>query len=131
VLIAVNQQHYLTRAFILGVIFNVVGNLLFIPHFGYVGASIITILSELSLLVPFYMNVRANVGVVPWGSIFTRPLLATAAMGVTVYGLTQIGVNLWIATAVSVVVYLLVLWLLGVLHGEEMTVMRRALATGR
>src|SRR5207253_2503525 len=104
---------------------------LVIPHFGYVGASIVTILSEFSLLIPFYICVRAHVGAVPWGSIFIRPLLATATMGLTVYGLTQIGINLWIATATSVVVYAVVLWLLGVLHGEEMTVMRRALATGR
>jgi hypothetical protein len=38
VLIAVNQQHYLTRAFVLGVVFNIVGNLILIPRLGYVGA---------------------------------------------------------------------------------------------
>lgn len=30
-LIAVNQQHFLTRAFVLGVVFNIVGNLIDIP----------------------------------------------------------------------------------------------------
>jgi O-antigen/teichoic acid export membrane protein len=130
VLIAVNQQHYLTRAFILGVVCNVVGNLLVIPHFGYAGAAIVTILSEFSLLFPFYASVRNNVGIVPWMSIFGRPLLATAAMGSALYALTQMGVNLWLATAMGVVVYATILWLLGALRGEEMSVLRRALLRG-
>ncbi|MCC6455334.1 MAG: oligosaccharide flippase family protein [Caldilineaceae bacterium] len=130
VLIAVNQQHYLTRAFIMGVVFNVVGNLLVIPRFGYVGAAIVTILSEFSLLFPFYYSVRRHVGVVPWANIIVRPLLATAAMGGALYALTQVGVNLWAATAASVVVYAGVLWLLGALRGEEMAVLRRALSRG-
>jgi hypothetical protein len=74
--------------------------------------------------------VRRNVGVVPWLSIFVRPLLATAAMGGAVYALLQIGVHLWIATSVGVIVYALALWLLGALQGEEMTVLRRALMKG-
>lgn len=130
VLIAVNQQHYLTRAFILGVLFNVIGNVLVIPTFGYVGAAIVTILSEFSLLFPFYVSVRRNVGVVPWVSLFARPLLATAAMGAAIYALVQIDVNVWLATAVGVVVYAIALWLLGTLRGEEMTVVRRALING-
>jgi O-antigen/teichoic acid export membrane protein len=130
VLIAVDQQHYLTRAFVMGVIFNVVGNLIFIPIFGYVGAAIVTIFSELSLLIPFYISVRRNVGTVPWLSIFARPLLAAGSMGLVAYGLVQASVDLWVATALSVVVYAGVLWLLGALRGEEMAVLRRALLKG-
>jgi O-antigen/teichoic acid export membrane protein len=131
VLIAVNQQHYLTRAFIMGVLFNVIGNLLVIPRFGYAGAAVVTILSEFSLLFPFYMSVRRHVGVVPWMNIFARPLLATALMGGAIYALAQIGVNVWLATAVGVVAYALALWLLGALRGEEVGVLRRALQKGQ
>jgi O-antigen/teichoic acid export membrane protein len=130
VLIAVDQQRYLTRAFVLGVVCNVVGNLLVIPRFGYVGAAIVTILSEFTLLFPFYFSVRRNVGVVPWVSIFARPLLATVVMGVAAYALTRLGVDVWLATGVWVVIYAGVLWLLGALHGEEMMVLRRALLRG-
>ncbi len=68
VLIAVNQQRYLTKAFVVGVVFNVVGNLLVIPSFDYVGAAVITILSEFSLLFPFYWSVKRHVGTVPWST---------------------------------------------------------------
>ncbi|MCB0099645.1 MAG: flippase, partial [Caldilineaceae bacterium] len=69
VLIAVNQQRYLTKAFVIGVVFNTVGNLLVIPNFGYLGAAVVTILSELSLLFPFYVSVKRHVGSVPWLSL--------------------------------------------------------------
>lgn len=131
VLIAVNQQRYLTRAFVLGVLFNVVGNLIMIPRLGYVGAALVTILSEFSLLIPFYLNVKRNVGVVPWATIFARPLLATALMGATAYVLQQQGLSVWLAAALATATYGVALWLLGALRGEEWTVVRRALARGK
>lgn len=130
VLIAVNQQHYLTRAFIFGVLFNVVGNLLVIPRFGYVGAALVTILSEFSLLFPFYWSVRRHVGVVPWAGIFVRPLLAVAAMGAAVAGLVRLGVNPWLAALAGVAVYAAALLLMGGLRGEEMQALRRKLPNG-
>jgi O-antigen/teichoic acid export membrane protein len=127
VLIAVNQQHYLTRAFIMGVLFNVVGNLIIVPIFGYVGAAVVTILSEFSLLFPFYYSVRRNVGVVPWASICLRPLLAAVIMGFVAYGLIQASINPWLSAAAGVAVYMGVLWVVGALRGEEVAVLQRAL----
>jgi O-antigen/teichoic acid export membrane protein len=130
VLIAVNQQHYLTRAFIFGVLFNVVGNLLVIPSLGYVGAALVTILSELGLLFPFYWSVRHHVGIVPWVSVFVRPGLALALMAAATVGLIWFDVNLWVATALGVVVYAAALALMGVFRGEEMQALRRRLPEG-
>ncbi len=130
VLIAVNQQHYLTRAFILGVVFNVVGNLILIPRLGYVGAALATILSEFSLLFPFYYSVRRNVGRVPWLRVFGPPLLATALMGLATYGLVLAGINVWLAVAGGLVVYVAGLMLTGALRGEDMATVLRALPIG-
>ena len=127
VLIAVNQQHYLTRAFVMGVIFNVVGNVLAIPRFGYVGAAVVTILSEFSLLFPFYYSVRRNVGGVPWAAIFLRPVAAALIMGVALVGLGRLGVNVWLAAALGNGVYVAALAGLGGLRGEEVAVLRKAL----
>lgn len=131
VLIAVNQQHYLTRAFIIGVIFNVVGNLLLIPHLGYVAAACTTILSEFSLLFPFYYSVRRHVGVVPWASVFVRPALATAAMGLVAWGLPRLGVLDVLAVAVGGLVYLGLLLVTGYFRSQDMDVLERALPLGR
>lgn len=127
VLIAVDQQRALTRVFILGVVFNTVSNLILIPRFGYVAAAFTTILSELSLLIPFYAMVRRHVGRVPWGLVWVRPLVATAAMLAVTWGLVQAGANVWIATAGGAAVYLAMLLAAGAFRGEDMDVLRRAL----
>lgn len=131
VLIAVNQQRYLTKAFIIGVVFNVVGNILVIPGFGYVGAAIVTILSEFSLLFPFYYSVKRHVGIVPWFSIFGGPVVALAVMGGAVASLTYVGLNLWLSVGVGVLVYLLALFLTGVFRHEDMDVIEKVLPLQR
>ena len=130
VLIAVNQQHYLTRAFVLGVVFNVVGNLLLIPRLGYVGAALATIFSEFSLLFPFYYSVRRHVGVVPWLRIFAPPLLSATLMGLSIYALVAAGINAWLAVGAGSAVYLAGLLLTGALAGEDMAAVLRALPIG-
>ncbi|HHY54374.1 MAG TPA: oligosaccharide flippase family protein [Chloroflexi bacterium] len=130
VLIAVNQQRTLTRAFVLGVVFNVVGNLILIPSFGYVGAATATILSEFSLLIPFYIMVRRHVGVAPWGRVVASPLLSVAAMGVITFGLIRFGVNDWLAVAIGLGVYGLGLLATGAFRGEDMAAILNALPIG-
>ncbi|MCX6049685.1 MAG: flippase [Chloroflexi bacterium] len=130
VLIAVNQQHYLTRAFIIGVVFNIVGNLLLVPGTGYVGAAVVTILSELSLLFPFYYSVKRNVGVVPWVAIYLPPLLSVLGMGGAIYGFTWLGINLWVSVGLGCFVYLLLLVITGALRGEDMALVGRTLPLG-
>ncbi|MCB9154756.1 MAG: polysaccharide biosynthesis C-terminal domain-containing protein [Caldilineae bacterium] len=83
VLIAVNQQRFLTRAFIIGVLFNIGANLVLIPRYGYAGAAVVTVLSEVSLLIPFYIAVRRHVARLPWVELLWRQLVAAAGMGAT------------------------------------------------
>ena len=85
VLIAIDQQRFLTKAFLIGVAFNVVANLLVIPAFSYKGSAVVTVLSEFALLLPFYYAVRKHLGPLPWGSLFWRPALASAAMGAVLW----------------------------------------------
>ncbi|MDQ3247657.1 MAG: flippase, partial [Chloroflexota bacterium] len=130
VLIAVNQQHYLTRAFVLGVVFNVLGNLWLAPRMGYVGSALVTIFSEFSLLFPFYYSVRRHVGVVPWLAIYGPPLLAVGGMGAAIYALIEGGLNIWLATALGCLLYPLLLFVTGALRGEDMRLVGQAIPLG-
>ncbi|HRJ40519.1 MAG TPA: oligosaccharide flippase family protein, partial [Caldilineaceae bacterium] len=131
VLIAVNQQRYLTRAFMLGVAFNIVGNLLVIPSFDYIGAAVVTILSELCLFVPFYWSVRRHVGQVAWLELLWRPVMATGAMAVIIYAVAATGLSLWLAVGLGWLVYLLLYGLAGGFGGEDMAIVLRALPLER
>jgi O-antigen/teichoic acid export membrane protein len=99
VLIAIDQQRFLTRAFLIGVAFNVVINLLLIPRYGYRAAAITTIFSEWALLIPFYYAVRKHLGSLPWVSIIWRPTLASAVMGSMLWLLQDVHIVLMVLAA--------------------------------
>ena len=80
VLIAIDQQRFLTKAFLIGVGFNVAANLVAIPLWSYKGAAVVTILSEFALLVPFYYSVRKHLGPLPWPSLVWQPAVASAVI---------------------------------------------------
>jgi O-antigen/teichoic acid export membrane protein len=80
VLIALNRQRVLTWAFVIGVAFNVTANLIFLPRYSYPAAAIITIFSELTLLVAFYIVLRSALGRVSWLGLLWRPALAATLM---------------------------------------------------
>ena len=80
VLIAINQQRFITVSFFVASAFNVLANLYAIPHHGYVGAAATTILSELALMAPFYYCIRRHLGPVPLAQLLLRPAVAGAGM---------------------------------------------------
>jgi O-antigen/teichoic acid export membrane protein len=86
VLIALDQQKAMRWAFVAGVSFNIVANLIFIPQYGYRAAAVVTILSEAVLLAAFYMLLRKALAPVPWLSLLwkfgTAGLVMAAIMAV-------------------------------------------------
>ncbi len=129
VLIAINQQRQLTKAFVIGVVFNTVTNLIFIPLYGYKAAAVTTIASEWALLIPFYLLVRKHLCTVPWFDVVWRPTLAAAVMGLTLWFSGDI--NFLITLTVGSVVYLITLVMVGGLQQHDMSVVWRALPLQR
>ena len=62
VLVAMRKQSYLLRVNLVCLIFNVVTNLLLIPHFGFIGAAYTTVVSEILILIGTYYYVRLHTG---------------------------------------------------------------------
>jgi O-antigen/teichoic acid export membrane protein len=85
VLIAVNRQRTLTVAFAIGLLFNLAANLALIPIWGYLGAAVVTVVSEAVLLVPFYWIARREIGSLDLLGVAWRPILATVAMVVLMW----------------------------------------------
>ena len=131
VLIAVNQQRFLTRAFIIGVVFTALANLIFVPRFGYVAAAIIQIPAELSLFIPFAIAVHRHVAAIPWPKLLVRPVLAAALNAVATWGLLKAGVPLLAALALGFAVYAGALLASGAFRGEEFGVLRGLLRRDR
>ncbi len=127
VLIAVDQQRYLTKAFIFGVVFNLVGNLLLIPVFDYIGAAVVTIGSEFCLLILFSQRVRRYVGVISWLDLIWRPAISIVAMGAFLSALSATGVGVWLTILPSWAVYTGVFALLGGFDNADLRGVRATL----
>lgn len=125
VLIALGKERVQVRAFLLGVSFNVVANLIFLPYFSFVAASVTTILSEIVLLAVFNIYLRTRMPEIGWGRLLWRPLAVTAAMvaamwlGLQVHWLLGLGLGL--------VVYPAGLWLLRIFGAEERRILQSVL----
>ncbi|MBI5304847.1 MAG: oligosaccharide flippase family protein [Chloroflexi bacterium] len=124
VLIALGQQRFLTKAFIIGVVFNLAANVVAIPALGYVGAALTTILSEMVLLAPFYYSVRKNLATIPFLSLAWRPALASGVMGVALWAMIPL-VGVVLAIPVAGIVYGIVLIALGALGEDEKFLLRK------
>jgi O-antigen/teichoic acid export membrane protein len=129
VLIAIDQQRFLTRAFLIGVAFNVAANLVAIPLFSYRGAAVVTIFSELALLLPFYYAVRKHLGPLPWLSLVWQPTLASAVMAAALWFLRDAPWPLLIPAGGAV--YVLVLTLIGGFRQPDMDLVAQILPLER
>jgi O-antigen/teichoic acid export membrane protein len=128
-LIAANQQHALTRAFIIGLTFNVVANLLLIPTFSFVAAAVVTIFSEIVEGAAFYVYVRRHIAPVNWIEVLARPFLAAGVMALFAAVFMQAGLLL-IGLVLGGVAYAGVLWLTRALNVQEREILRPLVKRG-
>ncbi|MGE3269697.1 MAG: oligosaccharide flippase family protein, partial [Chloroflexota bacterium] len=122
VLIAVNRQRTLSVAFAVGVVFNVAANLALIPAFGYLAAAVITVASEIVLLVPFFWVARAEAGSLNVLRVAWRPGVAALIMAAPVWLLSA-----WstlAAIAVGALVYAVALLAVRAVTPEERAQLR-------
>ena len=117
VLVALDLQRQVTRAFLAAVLFNIVVNLIFIPQYSFQAAAVATIASELVLLLPFAYLVHRGMGQVDWRDLLWRPLVATMMM--VVMTLAVWSIQPLFALAAGSVLYVAVLMLLRPLSDHE------------
>ncbi len=150
VLIAVNRQAAITRAFVIGAAFNLLANLVAIPTatyalgqpvLGLYAAAVITILSELVLYLVFRPLLRSEGLAPPLLGLAWRPLVATLVMGATMLSVMAVFperagaiVPGWpgslAAALLAPVVYGLALWAVGGIGASERDLARRILRGG-
>lgn len=96
---------------------NVMLNLLLIPIYGLLAASILTVLTEAVLLVQYAWVLRAKLNRFDWNLVLLRPLVAVLLMGIVVALLHD--AVLPISIGIGAMVYIGALLLLGVIGKPE------------
>jgi O-antigen/teichoic acid export membrane protein len=123
VLIAVDRQRFLTIAFLVATVFNLAANLVLIPRTSYLGAALVTVLSEIVLLGPFWWAITRSLPPVSLWRLAWRPALAAAGMAAVV-----VPVSAWswlLSIPAGAAAYFALLAALGGFDADDRALLRR------
>jgi O-antigen/teichoic acid export membrane protein len=129
VLIALNQQRFLTRAFAIGLLFNVVANVILIQTVGWMSSAFIAVISEIVLFIPFYIGVRRHLARIAWGQIIWKQAVSAIPLALLIAFLPHRQVLF--AIPVGLVLYAVGLVVLSVFDKEERGVVGQILPVNR
>lgn len=131
VLIALDRQRAITGAFALAASVNLGLNLVAVPLFGLLGASAVTILTEVVLYAVFARALRPEALAPSLLPLVWRPALAGLALALALLPLKALGLapgpTLALAAPLGMLAYAAALWVLGALGAEERAMVRRVL----
>ncbi len=124
VLIALDRQRWITVSFTIAASFNIVANLIVIPIYGYKGAAVVTIISELVLMLPFRWKLK-DLDAPPLLVLVWRPAIAASVAALVLVGADAIGLHPLVAAAAGVAVYCALLYLIGGITDDDRRRLRR------
>lgn len=120
-LFAVNETKNVIKIAIAGAIFCIIANCLIIPRMGIMGAAVVAGLTELLVLILFFLTINKKYGYTPVFSLIWRPVLAAVAMG---FFLKQISWPFIPLILAGGGVYFIVLLLLRAFNDQDLLVIR-------
>jgi O-antigen/teichoic acid export membrane protein len=122
VVLIAGDERRAARAVVVSTGFNVGLNLLVVPRYGFLGAAVMTVLTEAVLVGQYVWMQRAQMRRLDWGRVLLRPLLAALLMGGLALALR--GLPLLLNIALVGLAYGGLLLLLGVVGRDELQFVR-------
>jgi O-antigen/teichoic acid export membrane protein len=117
------MQLTVTKLVIVAVIFNIVLNLLVIPIYSYIGAAIVTVLTEALILILFVYTLKSEFSVSRSTKInLIKGVLASIIMGIAIYYFNNL--NLFLIILLGALIYVVCLILLRVLDDDEILMIK-------
>jgi len=104
-IIAAAEQRRLLLPYTIAVVFNLVANLVFIPHYSYLAAAVITVVTEIWVLVAAGYLVGRHLKLVPTFSVLLKCLVSSLLMGAAVWYCRDF--SLWFRIGLGAIVYTL------------------------
>lgn len=119
-----HKEYSVTTIYSIAAIFNVVLNLILIPRYGVYGASVATVLSEILILIlELYMLKKINQ--LPNMHLIydvVKICIASLILGIVLYALN---LNMWVAMAVSIIVYFPLILLLRTADEDDKMIVKQ------
>ena len=123
-----NKQVVITKITSINVVLNIALNLTLIPHFSYIGASIVTVITEFSALILGLKAVYSFDYRLPrkeWVNLF-RVIFASSLMGIFLIYMRN-NLNLFILIIIATLIYFIALYILKEFDNEDITIIKKIL----
>lgn len=107
-----------TKIYAIAAVFNILANLILIPLYSYIGAAIATVLSDI-LIVTIQKYVIHKMGYKINKKLYydlIKIILSSIFLGIILYILN---LNMWIAIPISIILYLLTVYILKVFDNDD------------
>ncbi len=122
--IAIGKQTKLIWPNLFLVFFNIILNLILIPRISYIGAAIVTVLTEICVVLLYFRVMRAYIKLRIRWVILPKVLFSGIVLGLALYGLRFL--SLWYLVPVGIVVYFASLYLVkGVSKEMVLSIIKR------
>lgn len=118
---SVNKQRVLLKIIFVSMLFNVITNLILIPKFSYIGASITTVLTELVLFMLCFHYISIFICKIEIQQVILKPLVACLIMGSFIF---YVKTDLFLTTLIAIFIYVLSLMLLKTFSKDDLKVFR-------
>jgi len=124
VIVIANKEALVARAVIISTGFNILLNIFLVPKYGYIAASVMTVITEMVLVGQYIYFLRNQNTGLEWSRIIALPLVSSLLMGVIVY-ILQTRIHFLFNVIIGVVVYFIVSLAIGVIGKEELLFLKQ------
>jgi O-antigen/teichoic acid export membrane protein len=121
IMVSINKQDQLLKIIILYLILNIALNLIIIPIYGYIGAAIVTVVTEIVSFTLYYYYLSKFICKIQIYKYFSKPVIASAIMGLFVY---YINLNLFLVIVIATIIYILVLIILKTFTEDDVNLLK-------
>jgi O-antigen/teichoic acid export membrane protein len=125
-----NKESRVARAILISTAVNISLNLMLVPVYGLLAASVMTVLTELILVAQHAWSLRVMLHSSNWKGSLLRPLVAALLMGAVVF-LIHPHLSLFATIGIGALLYFVLLWLIGAVGQDELRFAREIVATKR
>ena len=122
ILIAMNKQVLAIRLTFIYMIFNIGANMVLIPHFSYLGAAVVTVLTELVNFIMLFHYLSRFICRVPLLKLVWKPAIATGIMSLF---LVSVHLNIFIMVLLGTIIYLALLFLFKTFSENEIGMVQK------
>ena len=122
-IIALNKQKAGAWIYFIGMIFNIITNLIFIPKYSYLGAAFTTVLTEFLVTVLMLILVYRTISYFPSFKTGPKSIFASLLMGGFIYYFQQ--GSLFLVIGASILIYLVILYFIKGIAKEDIILLTK------